>query len=994
MRIVIDLQGAQSTGSRNRGIGRYSLSLAQAVVRNAGEHNVFIALNDLFPETIDPIRAAFDGLLPQEQIRVWRAPGPVNQLSAENSWLRQTAELVREAFIASLNPDMVLVTSLFEGLSDDAVSSVGVLSSETPTAVILYDLIPFINRNPYLENPVIAEWYEGKIDHLRRANLLLSISESSRREGIEFLGFPPEKIANISTAADPQFFQQPLTGSEKKDLMQRYGLTSSYVMYTGGIDHRKNIEGLIGAYARLPDTLRKQHQLAVVCSIQNADRVRLESLAKKVGLRKNDLILTGFVPEDDLIGLYNLCKVFVFPSKHEGFGLPALEAMCCGSAVIGANTSSLPEVIGCDEALFDPYDDASIADKLEQVLVDKSFRQTLEQHALVQAKQFSWDKSAQLAIAALEAFQIDRVKNNRLTYSPVQRPRLAYISPLPPERSGISDYSAELLPELSRHYDIDVVVAQDSTSDVWIDANCRIRTVDWFRENADLYDRVLYHFGNSAFHQHMFDLLKQVPGIVVLHDFFLSGIVAHMDFQGLLPGSWVSELYHSHGYPAVQHRFKAEDIADVIFKYPCNFSVLENAHGMIVHSPSSRRLAQYWYGPQTDEKWAEIPLLKVSTYDDPRLRSTARTELDIAASDFIVCSFGLLGPTKLNHRLLDAWLNSALASDKRCQLVFVGENAGGEYGQELLRKIRKSGLQKRIRITGWTDTEVFRQYLAAADVGVQLRTQSRGETSAAVLDCMNYGLPTIVNANGSLADLPDEGVWKLSDDFSDDELISALEGLLQDPVQRQQLGERAQITIRTEHDPRNCSDQYFSTIEQFYRDAATALPTLLKNISQLESPSQDTELWRKLAQAIDHSIEPMPSQRKLFVDISGLVKKNALLGAERKVCNFLKELLVNPPAGYRVEPVYARIGQQGYSYARYFTLGFLGCPADALTDEPISYRAGDIFFGLDLLPEVVSEQQQFYQKMRQYGVMVQFDVNDLLTEQLPHYSIVDASVPA
>ncbi len=89
MRIVIDLQGCQSTGSRNRGIGRYSLSLTQAIVRNSGKHEIFIALNGLFPETIEGIRAAFEELLPQDHIRVWYATPPVCALEPQNNWRRE-----------------------------------------------------------------------------------------------------------------------------------------------------------------------------------------------------------------------------------------------------------------------------------------------------------------------------------------------------------------------------------------------------------------------------------------------------------------------------------------------------------------------------------------------------------------------------------------------------------------------------------------------------------------------------------------------------------------------------------------------------------------------------------------------------------------------------------------------------------------------------------------------------------------------------------------
>lgn len=148
-------------------------------------------------------------------------------------------------------------------------------------------------------------------------------------------------------------------------------------MYGGGIDYRKNIEGLIRAYARLPLQTRKDHQLAIVCSIRDVDRWRLVELAKEHGIDEKDLILTGFVSDEDLLALYNLCKIFVFPSWHEGFGLPALEAMACGRAVIGSNCSSLPEVIGRSDALFDPKNDESIAKKYSMCFRIQSSRHHL-----------------------------------------------------------------------------------------------------------------------------------------------------------------------------------------------------------------------------------------------------------------------------------------------------------------------------------------------------------------------------------------------------------------------------------------------------------------------------------------------------------------------------------------------------------------------------------------------------------------------------------------
>lgn len=970
MRIVIDLQGAQSSGSRNRGIGRYTMSLAQAIVRNKGEHEVIVALNGLFPDTIEPIRAVFDCLLPQEAICIWQAPESVNHVNTDNNWRRRSAELVREAFLASLKPDIVLVSSLFEGLDEDVVTSIGLLSLTVPTAVILYDLIPLIQRNPYLENPVIELFYENKLDHLRRANLLLAISESSRQEGIHYLGFPVEKIINVSTAADSQFQPQLVNTQREKEIRQRYGLDRPFVMYTGGIDHRKNIEGLIRAYAKLSKPLRVDHQLVIVCSIQPSSRASLKKLAKKQGLSADELVLTGFVPDDDLLALYNLCKLFVFPSWHEGFGLPALEAMCCGRAVIGANTSSLPEVIGRVDALFDPYNDESITSKMTQVLSDDVFRQQLEQHGLNQAKHFSWDVSAKAAITTFEAWHISQTVPP-VIFASSSRPKLAYISPLPPKRSGISDYSAELLPQLARHYDIDVIVMQNSISNPSITANYQQQGVEWLKAHADDYDRILYHFGNNHLHQHMFDLIEEVPGIVVMHDFFLSGIVRHMDLTGYAPGKWDRALYSDHGYAPLRMRYHEDDLK-VIERYPNNLNVLNKTKGVIVHSENSLELAKRWYGSHACDDWAVIPLLR-----SPAIaisKSAARIALDIDKDDFVVCSFGFLSPTKLNSRLLDAWLSSPLARNKNCLLIFVGENNGETYGADLLKTIKKHGADERICITGWVDTDTFHQYLAAADIGVQLRTLSRGETSAAVLDCMNYGLPTIINAHGSLMDLPKEAVWMLPDEFANSQLVDALEILWSDKSRRQQLSEKARETILTHHAPRACADQYAKAIESMYRMATTDISNLSRVLSWVQPAPIDADSWSNLANAIAQSIPPRIATKQLLIDVSELIQRQNTKGACSVDHTVLRELLMNPPAGYRVEPIYITPERECY-YARQFTLRFLECPEHILEDEVIEFRGGDVFLGLYSERDTVHQQEHLYQTLRLQGVKVIFFID-------------------
>src|SRR5262245_46199581 len=169
MRIVIDMQGAQ-TESRFRGIGRYTMSFSQAIARLRGEHEIILALNGLFPDTIEPIRAAFGGLLPQENIRVWYAPGPVRECEPGNESRREVAEQIREAFLASLEPDVIHICSLFEGYGDDAVTSIGRFDDTTLVSVTLYDPIPLLDQDHYLKpDPLFAEHYQRKLEYLKRA---------------------------------------------------------------------------------------------------------------------------------------------------------------------------------------------------------------------------------------------------------------------------------------------------------------------------------------------------------------------------------------------------------------------------------------------------------------------------------------------------------------------------------------------------------------------------------------------------------------------------------------------------------------------------------------------------------------------------------------------------------------------------------------------------------------------------------------------------------
>jgi len=271
------------------------------------------------------------------------------------------------------------------------------------TAVILYDLIPFLNPADYLQDIPQRDSYFRKLQSLNNAELLLSISQSSLREATKELKLNPKQIVNISAAIDEGFHPVNLTPERIATLRNAYGINRKIVLYApGGFDPRKNFEKLIRAYALLKPSLRLDYQLVIIGNIDKERYHHLSKLAKHAKLQKDELVITGYLHETELVEFYNLATLFVFPSTHEGFGLPVLEAMACGAAVIGSNISSIPEVIGLPEALFDPASENDIAEKITRVLEDDAFRNKLITHGLKQAKSFSWDECGKRAINALE----------------------------------------------------------------------------------------------------------------------------------------------------------------------------------------------------------------------------------------------------------------------------------------------------------------------------------------------------------------------------------------------------------------------------------------------------------------------------------------------------------------------------------------------------------------------------------------------------------------
>ncbi len=974
MRIVIDLQGAQSE-SRHRGIGRHTDALVKAFAREAaGRHELWIATNANLGH-IEVVRGAFDQLVSQDRIVSFAVPGQVAAMHPANRQRTDAGELLRENFLRGLNPDIVWCSSLFEGWLDDSVTSIGRLPTSAAQAITLYDLIPLSDKQKHLGDPAVCSWYHRKLSQLQRADLLLAISEYAREEAIELLNIAPERTHTISSAADSRF--RPLTEAEKQRFSDSLELDKPFVLYVGGFDGRKNVELLVRAFADMPKDLRSRHTLVLGGKITSTQEAALRAIASSQGLGTKDVVFTRDLTDEDLVAMYNLCSLFVFPSLQEGFGLPVLEAMACGAPVLAANATSLPEVVGHPDMLFSPNNAVDLARKMVGVLRDPAMAEAFRTHGLGQAKTFSWESSARRVMAAFETKVRPVTQVQAVDHVRQARPRLAFVSPLPPERTGIADYSAELLPSLERYYDIDVVVDQKAVDDPWVLANYPVRDVPWFRANAHQFDRVLYQFGNSAFHLYQLGLMREIPGTVVLHDSFIGALSQWRAVHAGGEREYLQRLYRAHGYDALLAD-QAKGRVWSVQNFPSSWEVLESAAGVLVHSQYAIDQVARFYGAEVAGEMRRVAFPKRRRAS---AREASRAALGLQAGDFVVCSFGMIAPTKLNHRLLAAWLESSLASHLHCHLVFVGENHGGDYGNELLTSMRESAAADRIRITGFVDHDQYHAWLEAADLAVQLRTDSRGETSAAVFDCMAQGLPMVVNAHATFAELEPDAVCLLPDIFNDAELSAAMQVLYENPDQRRCLSDQAYRIIDKCHHPAAVAAQYRDAIEDFASSHFLAREQELSRHLVAVDGLGDEQLWCAAASMLANRARR--GQPKLFVDVTAVVRSDLKTGIERVTRNIACELLRGSFNDVRVELV--RFHEGHYVYCRDYACRLLGLDDLGLPEEIIEVSPGDTFFGLDWVADVIPGNKALFQSWRDRGASVYFMVYDLLPVLKPAF---------
>jgi glycosyltransferase involved in cell wall biosynthesis len=357
VRIAIDARAAAEVPA---GRGRYVREVLLALARmDAGHEYVLIA------------REPWDGL-PDDPRFTWALERLRDPL-----WVAAAARRARAA-----KADAVLATNTYL-----------LAALATPSVAVVYDFVAFERelrapRGSLLERltlPLAA----------RRAGALACISQATADLLVERIPKVRPKTHVVLLGVQERFFAGAETAAAVRE---RHGLDRPYVLITGTLEPRKNLVRAIQAFAALPDDVRAGHDLVLAGPRGWATGAIDEAITRNAHLVR----ALGHVPEDDLPGLYAGATVFLYPSLREGFGLPVVEAMAAGTAVLTSSLSSLPEVGGDAVAYADPYDAGAIGARLEELLTDDGLRAALERKGVERARTFTWERTARETLALLE----------------------------------------------------------------------------------------------------------------------------------------------------------------------------------------------------------------------------------------------------------------------------------------------------------------------------------------------------------------------------------------------------------------------------------------------------------------------------------------------------------------------------------------------------------------------------------------------------------------
>ncbi|MBW3614996.1 MAG: glycosyltransferase [Actinobacteria bacterium] len=665
--------------------------------------------------------------------------------------------------------------------------------------VTLFDLIPEAMPEQYLQDPGLRRRYRARRELVRQADHVVAISRHSAGEAVRLLGVHRDRVSTVELAPAPAF-RPPASREAALDAARAAvgGLERDYVLYTGGSDPRKNVEGLLEGWGRLPAAVRERWQLVLACHLPPLRRHHFEVMADQRGFGRRFLV-TGWVSEETLVALNQAAALFVFPSLAEGFGLPLAEALACATPAIGANRTAVPELLA-PEALFDASDPDATAAAITQALTDEGHRRRLSEHAARPPR--TW---AEVAAGTLAVY--DRVVAQR--HRPLRRDRpagaggrgrlrMALATPLPPQGGGVADYSTRLLEELRELCEVDALVDGPPHERASMEAAQapdgvavhRLASLERLEALARPYDGVVYSIGNSEFHTGALAMLSRRPGVVLAHDVRLTNLYRFAAWQHpeAAPGGFHATLQRMYAGRVPEHlggqgwidNHEAERWGVLMAR-----EVIGHSRRFLATSAFAAELARL------DARAGDRGRIDVLPFSLGAVPLAAPTPADRRRGPPVVASFGMVNVLKQAPLVVEAFAEAAGAVGAAdAQLVFVGPASAADAGA-VHERARQLGVASRVQVTGELDDQDYLRWLDRAWVAVQLRAATNGESSGAIGDCLTAGVPTVITAIGPNRAVPGTAAVAIPAGAGARQLADVLVTLLADPARRGALGRGA-----------------------------------------------------------------------------------------------------------------------------------------------------------------------------------------------------------
>ena len=522
------------------------------------------------------------------------------------------------------------------------------------------------------------------------------------------------------------------------------------------MDVRKNPEVVVKAVRHLNLLYSQPIGLKVVGQYEQFYKDRLLQLA---GHAEGDgfLKFRSDVSDEELARLYAGATATITPSHVEGFSLPVVEASLFGCPVIASTCAAHLELIQDSAALFPSSDETALSAKLEALIENPSLRDLLAESQAHLRTKFHEDAVGQRFWNALAA-ALENQQQRGFVVARKRKPRLAFLSPFPPDQSGVARYTAMAIQAGGRLFD----------SHLYSDATRPLVSEAMFRDcgrvsSASLisggYDGVISVLGNSHFHARIFDVFEKHGGPCILHDARLIQIyierLGHENFV-----AFASRLLGRHICMEEVHTWLQERDPASLFLEP----IIERASPLLVHTVTQQAEIKRRYGVDAHV----ITSCPTVTFNSQELtapaRQAVREQNGIRPGTFLVSSFGVVGPEKGMDTLIVA-VELLRSWNIPAELYFVGNARTFNY--EMKRLAAYYGISEYVHVNEkFVSDETYRDFLIASDAAAQLRTYAFGQLSAALTDCISAGLPTVANCDlAQSCDAP-EYVLTVPDQFS------------------------------------------------------------------------------------------------------------------------------------------------------------------------------------------------------------------------------------